>query len=335
MLQLKNTSGLAATFFLSPDPDGIDALYAVVKGTFILTDGLALADEQLPVALAPKHYGEPAHTSIKSPSDLSLMKPGTDFLLIGHAYAPHGRPTARVDVSIIVGSVRKTVRVYGDRVWQRTTGGFSSSPAEPFEVMPLVWERAFGGCAQREATIYSDTRNPVGTGYRGGAGDEGLDGVRLPNLEDPSTPISSWKQAPAPACFAPLCAHWEPRRSYAGTYDDDWQRSRAPYLPTDFDARFFQLAPADQILKATPTSGELVQVYNASPSGYFSFTMPSLHVQVAYRIRGQRIERPANLDTVVIEPDARRVAMVWRSMLSCDKKALTIEEIEVQALNHG
>ena len=38
-----------------------------------------------------------------------------------------------------------------------------------------------------------------------------------------------------------MAPHWLPRRAWAGTYDDAWRISRAPYLPADFDARFFQL----------------------------------------------------------------------------------------------
>ena len=33
-----------------------------------------------------------------------------------------------------------------------------------------------------------------------------------------------------------------PRRGFAGTYGARWQRTRAPYLPVDFDPRFLQFA---------------------------------------------------------------------------------------------
>src|SRR5690348_12995383 len=122
MLQLKNDTGLAATMFLSPDPDGVDTLYAVVKGTFALDAPLdaagepPLVAEQLPVTVSPEYRGDPGTSSLKVASDIYLLKPATDVLLVGHARAPGGRPTSWMDVGLAVGPVRKAVRVFGDRV---------------------------------------------------------------------------------------------------------------------------------------------------------------------------------------------------------------------------
>ena len=41
-------------------------------------------------------------------------------------------------------------------------------------------------------------------------------------------------------------------------------------------------------------------------------------------------ENPAlNLETVLIEPDELRFSMLWRGALACDKKALKIEQINI------
>ena len=270
MLQFVNETGLAGTIFLSPDPDGVDTAYAVVKGTFAL-DGLAAwgeprpAAEQLPMMPAPEHYGDPATTSVRVPSDLSLVKPATDVLLVGHAHAPGAWPVPSVDVALAAGPLRKHVRVVGDRVWERGGVGYAMTPPASFERMPLVWERAYGGVDSVAGEPRAEARNPVGTGFRDAASELAMDGVALPNLEDPRQPIGSWKEQPAPACFAPLGAHWEPRRSYAGTYDERWQAQRAPYLPTDFDPRFFQLAPPDLIAPGYLQGGEPVEVHGAVP----------------------------------------------------------------------
>ena len=120
------------------------------------------------MAVEQEFYGEPDQSSIKSPSDVSLMKPGTDVLLIGKAYAPGGRPTTWMDVGVTVGPLRKTVRVFGDRVWKTATKelSYSISETEPFETMPLVWERAFGGMEKTVKPPRAELRNPVGTGFR-------------------------------------------------------------------------------------------------------------------------------------------------------------------------
>jgi hypothetical protein len=332
MLQFRNDTGLEGTIFLSPDPDGVDTVYAVVKGTFALGGlaewGEALpAAEQLPVAMAPVHHGEPDASSIRVPSDVGLEKPGTDVLLVGHAYAPGAWPVEQADVALAAGPVRRHVRVLGDRVWSGAAGETIPRPA-PFERLPLVWERAFGGTDVVDGTPQGELRNPVGTGFRAPDGDRPPDGVRLPNLEDPAHPILSPKDRPPPACFAPVAAHWEPRRSFAGTYDDAWQRERAPYLPTDFDPRFFQLAPPELVVPGFLQGGDPVEVLGARPGGHpLRFRLPAVRVTVAYALDAGTEARTANLDTVLVEPDEMRVVVTWRAALPCDKRALRVREV--------
>lgn len=330
MLQFKNSTPFKGAIFLLPDPDGIDCLFTVVRATFTLGDKVAPADAQLPVAVEQEFYGEPDQSSIKLPSDVSLMKPGTDVMLIGQAYAPGGRPTTWMDVALAVGPVGKTVRVFGNRQWRTSTKEitYSISPPEPFDVMPLVWERAFGGVDRSLKPMRGEPRNLVGTGYRASEIHESITGVRLPNLEDPATPITAWNQTPQPVCFAPICAHWEPRRSYAGTYDEEWQKHRAPYLPKDFDPRFLQLAPPGLIAPGYLKGGEPVELRGITSSGMVRFRLPSVVLRVTYRLDGSPQDRPAHLDTVVIEPDLSRFTLIWRAVLQCDKKALRVSEVE-------
>jgi hypothetical protein len=328
MLQFRNETGLAGTVFASPDPAGIDSLYTVVKGTFALDQlgeaGVpAPADEQVPPTLADEYHGEPGASSIRIPSDVSLVKPATDVLLLGHAYAPNGRPAPWADVTLAVGPVYKTVRVFGDRWWRSG----SATPPEPFEQMPLIWERAWGGLDQADGELRGEPRNPVGAGFRAPDGDQPLDGLALPNLEDPDGLIGSWKDRPSPAAFAPIAPNWQPRVSFAGTYDEAWQKGRAPYLPADFDPRFFQLAPDGLVAPGHLEGGEPVQVSGATPEGWLGFRLPELHIEVDYQVNGSRETRHANLDTVLIEPDLMRVVLVWRAVLACDKKLLRVREI--------
>jgi hypothetical protein len=194
--------------------------------------------------------------------------------------------------------------------------------------MPLVWERAYGGMDRfSDDQIAEEERNPVGAGFRVKGGTNPLEGLLLPNLEDPQDLISSWHQRPRPACFAPIAPHWEPRRSYAGTYDEDWQQKRAPFLPTDFDERFFQVAPEDLVSPEYLTGGERVDVRGASPSGWIQFRLPLVSLNVSYIRDDDPVASPVCLDTVVIEPDEGRLQLVWRAVLQCDKQALRIAEV--------
>lgn len=329
MLQLKNDTPFEATIYLMPDRDGIDSLHALLKGTFTLEESPRPADEQVPIVVSDEHYGDPQVSSIKTPGDSTLAKPGTDILLVGHAHSANGRAVTWMDVTLAVGPFSKIVRVFGDRFWQSDGVGASISEPEPFTTMPLAWERAYGGTDEVDGELHTEVRNPVGIGYRSPKSQVELHGLRVPNLEDPSDAITSPKQSPAPACFAPVAAHWEPRRSYAGTYDEAWQSARSPYLPDDFDPRFLQVAPYGLAASGYLRGGEPVEVVGASQSGPMKFRLPMLDVSVDYIIDGGREPRPANLDTVLIQPDSGQLIMSWRAVLPCDKKALRVSEIEI------
>jgi hypothetical protein len=328
MLQFQNRTPFKGSIFLLQDPDGIDCVLTAVKATFTMGEKVALADEQLPVTVEQQFHGDPEQSSIKTPSDVSLMKPGTDVLLMGQAHAPGGRPTTWMDVGLAVGPVRKMVRVFGDRIWQSNGAIYSISQPAPFETMPLIWERAFGGIDRTRQPAQAEARNMAGTGFRASDVEAPIADVRLPNLEDPAEPIGAWTQKPAPACFAPICAHWEPRRSYAGTYDEAWLERRAPYLPKDFDPRFLQLAPPGLVVPGYLKGGEPAELRGVTRSGLLRFRLPSVKLKVTYHLDGSALERPVNLDTVVIEPEQLRLTLVWRTALQCDKKALRVSEVE-------
>ncbi len=46
MLQLKNRTHFTATLFSAPDPEGIETLFAIVKGTFTLGPRVEEAEKQ-------------------------------------------------------------------------------------------------------------------------------------------------------------------------------------------------------------------------------------------------------------------------------------------------
>ena len=165
-------------------------------------------------------------------------------------------------------------------------------------------------------------------GHAGGVAIEEPDDLR----EDPADLVTSVKLHPAPACFAPICGHWEPRLSYAGTYDELWQQERAPYLAKDFDPRFFQLAPPGLAAPGYLQAAEWIQVQGATPSGLLRFQLPPARIEVTFVLDGAPQPVPANLDTVLIEPDENRVVLVWRAAFRCDKKALRVNEIRAAAL---
>jgi hypothetical protein len=333
MLQVNNQTPFQRALVVFPNPDGVECAYAVVKATFVIgRGGVDLAAEQLPVVPVDEYWGEPGASSLKWASEATLMKPSTDVLLLGHAYAPDER-AKQADVTLKVGPVQKTVRVFGERRWQRGILGAKVSDPEPFEKLPLRYELAFGGTDPRPrdpAKPDFEPRNPVGKGLVPKNSDVPADGLALPNLEDPRQPIRSASDRPPPACFAPVCGHWEPRKSFAGTYDEAWVKKRAPYLPQDFNPRFFQSAPPDLVAPQPLQGGEPVEITGAAPGGPLRFPLPRCSLRVTFRMDGRDQDQPPVLDTVVFEPDAGRLWMVWRACQVVDKHLLRLREVEVR-----
>ncbi|HMY20584.1 MAG TPA: DUF2169 domain-containing protein, partial [Polyangium sp.] len=55
--------------------------------------------------------------SLYAPSDLVPVKPRADVLLVGHAFAPGGRPVRSLVARFVVGDVDKRIEVWCDRVF--------------------------------------------------------------------------------------------------------------------------------------------------------------------------------------------------------------------------
>jgi hypothetical protein len=233
-----------------------------------------------------------------------------------------------MDVSIAVGPLRQSARIVGDRFWQHDGLSYRATSPAPFARMPLIWERSFGGKDETDKGPREEPRNPAGTGFRESGGKAPVEGTRLPNVEDPRDPVSSWSHRPAPIGFAPIPPNWEPRRSYGGTYDEDWQKNRAPYLPDDFDPRFLQIAPPPLVAPQPFQGREIVELTGFHETGPIRFALPSVRPTVTFRLNGKDEERPVMIDTVILEPSARRARIVWRAAFQCDKKALKVREVE-------
>src|SRR5256886_12458519 len=143
MLQLTNGTPFPGTIYLIPDAEGIDSLFTVVKGTLTFGERLSLAEQQVPVALVDAYHGEPGKSSIKLPSDVSLMKPGTDVLLLGSAHAPGGQATTQMEVSLAAGAGRQTIRRLCDPLWWRGGPGPAIARPAPLDTMASPCVRAF------------------------------------------------------------------------------------------------------------------------------------------------------------------------------------------------
>ncbi len=325
MWQVDNRTPFAAERAWVRDRNGAEVWLVAVKCTFdIAPDGTtAVAEEQPPVLRVPEHHGEPGKSSVRYDGDLVLTKTTTDVIVVGHAYAPQGRPLAHIDAGFRVGPVQKMLRVTGDRRW----GVSGPTMPEAFTRIPLLYERAFGGADPRSAHPERDwdARNPVGTGFA--VSRDNVSGRALPNFEYPDDTVRTWKDRPRPAGFGPVASHWHPRARFSGTYDDTWMKTRQPLLPDDFDDRFYQCAPEDQQAPALLRGGEPVVLYHLTPGGLLRFFLPKLFLAFVTRFTdgSQEIHRQRSLHTVILEPDHPRVSLVWHSAVPCHVKVHKLE----------
>lgn len=334
MWALNNTTPFAAERTWVRDARGVEIWLVVVKGTFrIESDGTqTLEDEQEEVARVPLFSGEPGLSSLLCESDFVHTKARTDVLLRGHAHSPGGVPADHVDVRLKVADIDKRLHVVGDR--QIRAGvlgmGVDLSDPEPFQKMPITYERAFGGTDQLDEDPQQhawEPYNPVGVGFA--TDKEHVIETAAPNVEDPQDPYTDWQQG-TPAGFGPIARHWAPRVGLAGTYDEAWQRSRNPLLPADFDERFYQCAPHDQQAAGFLKGGERVELENLTPEGLLTFHLPRLNFGLTTRFAdGAAADHRAVLHSLVILPDERRFEMTWHSQLECHHKVNKLKLTEL------
>ena len=82
----------------------------------------------------------------------------------------------------------------------------------------------------------------MGRGFRSKRSKLGASDLRPPNIEDPADLIRGLRSRPRPAGFGFIGRSWRPRIDLAGTYDEAWQRTRAPLPPPDFDTHYHNAA---------------------------------------------------------------------------------------------
>jgi hypothetical protein len=193
--------------------------------------------------------------------------------------------------------------------------------------MPIVYERAYGGGDRKSETPERDWewRNPVGTGFAVAKGN--IEGVPLPNIEEPAHLIRSWNDRPAPAGFGVIAGHWQPRVSLAGTYDDRWMENRQPLLPEDYQDCYHQCAPQDQQSPDFLRGGEPVALSGLTPLSTLEFCLPRIFPRLETRFYAgePEVHQPPKLHTVIIEPDFPRVSLVWHSALPCHFRVQKLE----------
>jgi hypothetical protein len=332
MWTVNNATDFKAERVFSRDREGAETWIVAVRATFLINDDgeISVAAEQQDVCLAPKYFGEPGMTSLLYDMDLVRTKPGTDIFLHANAYAPDGDAVPFVDVGFTVGAVSKELRVFGDRTWRRAGRTLVPGEPEPFLKLPIRYERSWGGPMPETNLPYPF--NPVGVGASAAKDSS------VPNVEHPDNPIGSSDHGGLPAGFGPIPVNWHPRATFAGSYDETWKKERQPLVPKDFQDEYFSCAPADQRANGFLKGGEEVMLRNLSRDGLMRFRLPRINLGFSTRIDGGIQHHRALLHTVIIEPEQRKLILVWHTSLECHHSLYTLNEtlvFEKERLNTG
>lgn len=316
-MELINATKMVAGYTMGLRPDGRELVVVVVKGTFTIPgpgQEPQLAEEQAPLVDADVFTGAPGFSAPLYEADYPPFKPRCDVLLNGSAYAPAGKPTQQVTVSFRVGSMTKAFDVVGNRKWNAGLLYFAPGSLEPFTQMPISYNNAYGGVDRSnpdKPQFYPS--NHAGVGYHVDTSARAMHDKPLPNTQESGKAITSPNGKYKPMAFGPVGRAWQPRPKWAGTYDQNWLDNVFPFLPADFDERYYQSAPEEQQIPY-PQGGETVELINLTPAGKTTFTLPKREVPVVFfRRGGEREPKQAVIDTVVVEPDAQRFLVCWRT----------------------
>jgi hypothetical protein len=334
-VKLVNYTAVPARTLLTTSSDPERRLGMVIAKATFRIDGSG--EPQLDTQDPHPIYDEDRETELGLlPADLLPRKSAAfEVILLGAAHCPADRPVVSRTVGLAVGDVARTMIVHGDRIWQRSMGGWSIGAAQPFVSMPLVWERAFGGRCDvwidRDAKIeVSDPLNARGRGFDPSAQAELFAGVvytpggfpqvrdpgLLPNLEDAAAPIARRSDRPDPTCWATL-----PRDIGFATLRPSLRDASSPHRATELEDQRERLAlraHPDWIL-ALPPAGGKIRMHGLSREEVMAFPLPRLRVFADYGVgdRSGALElRPQRL---VLLPEERRLYLGYAAAFNIER----------------
>ena len=244
--------------------------------------------------------------------DMGMPKPKGEVLVVGTCFAPGGKPVPAYEVRLKIGSIDKTLPVFGDRFWKRKAGVLKTiSDHLPFTEMDIRYENAFGGPDYK--------KNPLGKGHAPVKTNTGEKVHPLPNIENPRDLIDSPRKKPDPAGFAPIDLTWPQRLDKAGTYDERWLREHFPGPAEDMDWTFFNTAPEDQQIDGFFKGGEPFEIKGMHPEKVLiQANLPGLKSRCFVNQKTDQGEQfkeiDTRLDTVWLFPRAEKGIVVYRGV---------------------
>jgi len=268
----------------------------ICKATLgFVPDGEMVLAPAVEMVAADVHTAKNPMRSVRVSSDLSPHLERADVLFVGRAHAPPGTKVERTTVRLALVDDRvpvldKRLAIVGDR-------DAAGAKPRPFDTMPIIYERAFGGLG------FPD--NPLGVGVGVGG-----DGKLQPNVLDPDP-----TRPRTVAGFGPRSTSWLVRKKLLRGHPRPPTEGIAE-LPDDVDWIYFQAAPPDQWLETLPPRAWIVLEGLNARTNLLRMRLPAMRAWA--RLEGPGlgpgVGAPLELrpDTLFIDGDAEHCTVAWR-----------------------
>ena len=177
--------------------------------------------------------------------------------------------------------------------------------------------------------------NPAGCGWAGKNTAAQLTNAPAPNLEAIDDPINSSHENHKAIAFGPVPPHWRLRSQFQGTLDEEWQKNRFPFLPVDFDDRYYQMAPPDQQIDYPRGGEEIVFVNLLKETPHLGFLLPTLHrmpIRILTKNRRTQLITPV-VDTLHFETELMRFSAIWRARIPLQRRIQEIDTVAVGSID--
>ncbi|MBK9258907.1 MAG: DUF2169 domain-containing protein [Polyangiaceae bacterium] len=162
-----------------------------------------------------------------------------------------------------------------------------------------------------------------------------MDRWPAPQIESLDDPVVELGKKYRPEGFGPIARSWQPRLKRAGTFDEEWQRTRWPELPHDFEFSFYNAAHPDLICPGFLRGDEEVLLEGLSAEGTVRFYLPGYKMGVLLRFKdGSMAIVPVYLDTLFVDVPARKGHIMWRAPIP-KEKAIRVMEPRMTQPNGG
>ena len=299
-----------------------------------------LAEIQTPLVEADLFYGEPNKSSIIQESDFAPYKPQCDVLFCQTtAYSPDGKAAKQWPIGVRIGEREKRLTVTGPRQMTHGVLGWSVTDPAPVTEVPIRFDAAFGGTCQWPDNVDDPEKlevderfaeNPIGCGFvhpkwLKKAHPSHLPAPQIERFDRPFTARDASEMNYPAIGLGPIGRWWQGRLELAGTYDDEWKKTRWPRLPLDFDFAYWNCAPKDQQIPY-PTGGEEMVAVGLLPAGRLAWRLPKPQPKILLHVAaGVPMFKLPNVDTIIVDLRAMQLILVQRTVISAQAEVEGIE----------